>query len=646
MNYSESDSSSKIILPLIDCQGTREDLRLIKPDKNYVPTVLRSLSFAVIFACTLALIGLIEYGCHTLPYAPWELPKIKDLANDLTKRQNITDPGPASLDSVVDPVVTSTVATNPYAYLNPDVQTTNSPVTPSALPPTAYLDPTVQTTKLPVVSALPPSAYLDPSIDSSIEPSTSGGAYINSGVSILTVPVGSGGLPTEGPTYPGAPAPTQYLNPGVSSSSSPAPAVSTSLSPSTSFGPVTSTNTDATKSAGSTPSTSTITSSATLPLSQPIVGPIASTTSTSAVSLASKTGFLDPKYSGKALSTTKDVPLVVLTPTRYFIGTYLAVLLAVLLRITYGWLYSTIKMLEPFYYLARPEGARPKDFFNINFLSTNDSFEPFKAMLNGHWLMLWTSLLYLVVGLLTPFASELLHFYRYCESDGSGPVVCAPVMWINPSVARILEALLAFVAVMLVNVWSLQRKQKNSIYSDPSSIASIASLLHNPDVVRDFQSLPPHATKDQMVKNLSDRQYRLETYQAFDGVERYGMIVTGTNDVASRGGTFEIQNNSYQGVPTSDHYNHPPQYVSKAPKSGKYKVLKLVRDIVFSLVTAGMLVIVAYYYKVGTNTGFQRFMNGQGFGPKFLITCVGVIIHSEWKRLERGQSRRLPCSHG
>ena len=76
--------------------------------------------------------------------------------------------------------------------------------------------------------------------------------------------------------------------------------------------------------------------------------------------------------------------LLLVTNMKYFYGSYLTVLIAVIFRITIGWLYSTTKMLEPFHMLNQEEGVPAKDFFNINYLSANDTFEPFTAMLSGH----------------------------------------------------------------------------------------------------------------------------------------------------------------------------------------------------------------------------------------------------------------------
>ena len=76
-----------------------------------------------------------------------------------------------------------------------------------------------------------------------------------------------------------------------------------------------------------------------------------------------------------------------------------------------GYLYTTTKMMEPFMMLSQAEGVKAKDFLWINYLSANDSVAPFQAMFSGHWLMLWTAVLYVFVQILSPLSAELFGIY-------------------------------------------------------------------------------------------------------------------------------------------------------------------------------------------------------------------------------------------
>ena len=296
-------------------------------------------------------------------------------------------------------------------------------------------------------------------------------------------------------------------------------------------------------------------------------------------------------------------------------------------------------MLEPFFYLARPKGASAKDFFHTNYLSTNDVWTPLMSLFDGHWLMLWTSGLYTVTVIVTPFATELLHFSKYCYWNDSNLLICGPEMRINPTVARIIQACLAFTLGLLFNVWVLLRRKRSGVYSDPSSIVTIASLLHDPEVIADFRNISPGASKKGILQAVgAEKRYQLNTYHCADATERYGLIAVG-------------------GQPQTEHL-HPRKAYERVANSGnaaevsdakggsgqrkRHMVVHLIRDLIFGVATAGLLVLITYYYKVGADSGFERFMDSGNFGPRFVLAIGGIIIQSQWRRLERGKS--IPTS--
>ena len=561
---------------------------LKKPGKYYKPLIHRTPSFLFFFFIALALIGVVEYACRNLPHKGWQ--NLTGIAKThLHGRDNL------------EARQTRVGSANPNFYLNTALQTTTIP---SARPPSAYLASTTAVSTNPsaylqtVTSATNPSAYLNPSTTPTIYPSSSSSAYLNPSVTALQ----NSATPVSA-----------YLDPGTTSAPS-----------------VTYNNYQGSGSSTSTVHPTTVGAEPTSAYPNPAVVSTSSLTShTTSTTSASRPATTTPPAS-PALepSTGKHPPLRNLTQAKYFVGAYLPTLLAVVFRISVGSLYAATKMLEPFLSLARPQGATAKNFFHINYLSTNDNMDPIKAMFSGHWLMLWTSILYLAVGLMTPFASELLHFARYCDARN----ICGPELRINPDIARILQALLAFTAVMLINVWWLQRKHASGIYQDPSSIASLASLLHHPEVLADFQRIHPDASKKDMLTAIGDKRFRLDTYRAVDGSERYGLVPLG--------GASLVHDNAHQPFLGQ---NTDPARQERAAK--RHHTKRLIRDVAFGLVTAGMLVLVTYYYKVGSNTGFERFMDSQTFGPRFLFAIVGIMIHSQWKRIERGRSSHPPLIH-
>ena len=65
---------------------------------------------------------------------------------------------------------------------------------------------------------------------------------------------------------------------------------------------------------------------------------------------------------------------------------------------------------------------------------------------------------------------------------------------------------------------------------------------------------------------------------------------------------------------------------------------RLARDIAFVILTCGMMALILVYRKTSGDTPFERFWSGEGFGPRFVMSIAGVLIHAQWRRIERGQS--------
>src|ERR1700759_1415440 len=97
-------------------------------------------------------------------------------------------------------------------------------------------------------------------------------------------------------------------------------------------------------------------------------------------------------------------------------------------------------------------------------------------------------------------------------------------LWINETVARIMQGLLAFICIMLFNVYMLLRSQKGGVYNDPSSIVGIASLLHHPETINDLNRLDVTASKKETLRRLDNRRFRLDSYYTLDGTKRYGVV--------------------------------------------------------------------------------------------------------------------------
>jgi hypothetical protein len=164
-------------------------------------------------------------------------------------------------------------------------------------------------------------------------------------------------------------------------------------------------------------------------------------------------------------------------------------------------------------------------------------------------------------------------------------------------------------------VMAIRLRRPSTVYSDPSSIAGLASLLHHPQTVADMRALSGDTTSREVKQNLSGKRYRLGEYQSYNGISRFGIIPA-------------AQSNLYQVNP------HNPR--PSLPLEHKKSFFSSLLDGVLGVAVLGLLTIIIAYFKDAGNDHFNRFFNLNRFGPRFLLTTIATVIALAWKRVERG----------
>ncbi|KAL8918115.1 MAG: hypothetical protein Q9208_007557 [Pyrenodesmia sp. 3 TL-2023] len=277
-------------------------------------------------------------------------------------------------------------------------------------------------------------------------------------------------------------------------------------------------------------------------------------------------------------------------------------------------------MMEPFSMLSKPGGMAAKEFLWINYLSANYHLALLQALTSGHLFMLGSSALYAGVLSASPLAAEVIGIYQsiYPIDIDTHNALAGPALWIHPIIARILQGILAFACFMLVGVWYLLRKQPTRVYSDPTSISGIACLIHHPAIVHDLAVHHQDVKESTLLQHLAGKRYRLGFYQSHNGTERYG-IIPADNDMS-------IRCTRYVGVSSS---------TSPTPSTKRHGTAQILLNWILVLTAIGVTILIAVYFTRNDDTRFERFMDAQNFGPRFLFTCIGMVIKSQWTRLER-----------
>jgi hypothetical protein len=560
------------------------------------------------FAISLSLIGLLEYAVRTLPSLSSaekgsHIPKVSPGLLNLNGRQTAS----ASTSSSIQP----SIATDTGAYVQATgVSTlTMSMATKTTIGlstgPNAY----VQTTD---VSTLTKSMAATTTI---AMPTTASDAYVQTtGVSmILTTSVAATTI--------------------VVIASNPSAYVQTTDLPASTLGAT------ATTILGITSNLSAYVQ--TTDLSTSTQGVATTSTVNDTVTTVSPTASPSPgayvQTKAPSSGATGDTVILSWPLWKVFVGGYLPVLLAILFKVFWTSIYANIKLIEPFIQLARPTGALAKDAFGNFYLSSNLTPGLVISLFKDRWLMCWTSIVYQIVGFLPPLASESLFRdtrYNCPNPDPNQPEnPCWPRLSVNPIISHLLQGLLSFVVVMTLTIMYMVTRSPSGIASDPSTIAFVASMIHHPDVLKDFRQSSNKTTDKDILSFLGRKSYRLGNYVEGDGVARYGII--SCNPITLLDDNIEMIHSSNE---------------KNADRTGTFK---LFLDVIFMLFILGLLGVILAYYKDGANDGFNRFFNNNSFGPRFFMvslcctlerstftypkqSAMGTIISMNLKRLERG----------
>jgi len=294
-----------------------------------------------------------------------------------------------------------------------------------------------------------------------------------------------------------------------------------------------------------------------------------------------------------------------------FLGGYLPVFLAIIFKVFWASIYANIKLIEPFIQLSGPNGALAEDAFWTFYLSS--SLKPISviALSKRRWLMFWTSIIYLIVGFLPPLASESL--FRDTNYNCANPNLaqpqhpCWPRLSVDPTIIRLLQGILSFVAIMTLAIMFMLSRSPTGIASDPSSIALVATLIHHPEVLADFRALEDEDTSRDISNFIGKKCYYLGTYLGRDGVERYGILPSNSYLL---GGNIE---------PT-----HALEQLN-VPKTNNFKIFL---DAGFTIFVLGLLGVVVTYFKDGSDDSFNRFFNSNSFGPRFFMVSPFGVAHN------------------
>ncbi|CAN9284594.1 unnamed protein product [Alternaria alternata] len=290
----------------------------------------------------------------------------------------------------------------------------------------------------------------------------------------------------------------------------------------------------------------------------------------------------------------------------YFQGAYLPTLLSVMFTVPWVILSRETASMEPFYCLASSSGAAAERTLTISMISP---ISPLLAIGSGQWTRLLTVLLAFMSALITPLAPETIGIQTIGKCDHTTMGCTGRIRVFVPG-ARIIQGLLAVMAIFAIIVLVLQRHKKWVSSSDPRSIAALAAALWGTEIRSNLKNLSTATRESQMKQILEGFTYKFVPETQNDGSTRVCLVSIQTGPQNS---TRQDQKSQYPAPHNESHI--APVNVRRRSSS-----------IAFLLLLIGLSAVILTYHYTSGDTGFENFMSGQGFGVQFLLTGVGVVI--------------------
>jgi hypothetical protein len=217
-----------------------------------------------------------------------------------------------------------------------------------------------------------------------------------------------------------------------------------------------------------------------------------------------------------------------------------------------------------------------------------------------------------VSALLAPIAVEAIGFKMHGQCKINAFEGCAPALGVSPLSSRILLALLGLIILLLCALLFSLRDFHTGLYSNPWSVAGIASLAANRDI------RPRQDSERKIEKEMSEKRYGFGFFENHAGKAEYGIVL------------YDDAGENLQ----HDQLSSEPGSVDTVVSTGRrnpFVLLGLAWRLAFLLFLLGLMVFLLYYHlTLDKSSSFKNFMNSQTFGVRFLFATFGVIISFSW----------------
>ncbi|KAI5928210.1 hypothetical protein F4810DRAFT_719863 [Camillea tinctor] len=655
-NISQISGETDVTLSYEKKQGTRPPM-LGRDRPNYKPSALRWPFLTTLLVVLLAFIGLMAYAIHSLPAMNADNGMLSRSLhiNEFRREMKRQTTGSPSGDGITDTVETITPArggsggvstTTPTTSLITSAVTaaaddygdvgsktiTEPRTTTSVITSTKASDDygnvgSTTVTETTVAWSKPTEDFGDVGTVAVTEDPTASKPtedFGNVGTAIITENHDDGSGVTAKTTEPN-PTPT-FVAPAVvtlTDERGSATAVSTST-PTPISTPRTTTLTDSAGSATATQTTSV-----------QVEPSISTQTDAAGIPTATITSY--PVLPPSASRDDDDDNVVVteyhISYGQYFIGMFLPSILSILLSLPIRILDLNARAFQPWHALA---SSSPADGRASLCLQTGG----WGAVLRTGAAVRLSTLLALASALLIPLSAEAVavDVRRGCAAGSGSARGCAYVLAVSARAAWATVGLLALMVGAVAALAAVLVRWRSGLWTNPWSVCGVAALGLNAEVRRVFAGLGGEEKElgEEMKRVLKDRRFGLGYFENTAGGWEYGIVLHGEDrgGVGGLGADADGESNDGEGdglAVQSRRYDAGASYGNKNTKHHlPFLMLGYTGRLLLLFVLCGLLALILYYNNTGGDTPFERFMDSEAFGVRFLFTGVGVVISFFW----------------
>ena len=198
------------------------------------------------------------------------------------------------------------------------------------------------------------------------------------------------------------------------------------------------------------------------------------------------------------------------------VAPWLPVLFATVLKLLFTTFEADVRLMEPFYQLSLGN-APPENSLTLDYQATVYGWMPFRAMLNGHWLVALVGFASVALDILTvtvgSFSVDSKDFLHKPGQDNSNQDETFISFWASLVLSLVILAFVIFTTILVY--W---RRHHPFLPREPSTIAAVLAFIYASNMLTDFIDTEK-LTNAQMETRLMglNKRYGLGWFRGRDG---------------------------------------------------------------------------------------------------------------------------------